>query len=620
MGWIDIEGVPLHAWSFETFFRIGKKWGEMLNIEDTSVASFGRKRVCILTKNPVSILESFKIIVKGKVFMIRAKELFTWSPTFSVNKESICTSDDESVQSEMHILKQSYLSEEEEGEFKSNDVEGVAETIFGENSASAKCFSEEPVKQNSEDPFKIYDLLKKNKSRVEPQVSSPSLSHPPGFSPVGHEAKSDKAHDFGEAIEVPGIDPSPQIDAEVLNAPQMVRMEVPNGSVGQSVESKGGSVLGVLEEVIRVGQAMGFSMEGLGSKTKKEWIKELCNNHKLSFIAIQETKMEKMSHMDVKFMWGNCNYDFVHSDSLGNSGGILCIWESSIFKKDYTTISDNFVAVYGTWIPCNVKVLLISIYAPQQPAHKRDLWEYMSTLLGRWSGEVIIMGDFNEVRFKEERRGSGFNQSGARVFNQFITSSGLVDVKLEGFSFTWSYSSATKMIKLNRFLVFDDHRPILLRDTQLDFGPTPFRFYHSWFSYEGFDEMVEQNWRSFSHSDSNGMIRFKKKLQEIKSIIRIWIKDKRATLSNLKHAIENELRDIDKELDFGYVSNTYLARRLELKGQLHEIEYKEAADFVQKSKVRWAIEGNENLRFFHGIYNTSCFRIMYDVNKVTIYF
>ncbi|GJY78973.1 RNA-directed DNA polymerase, eukaryota [Tanacetum coccineum] len=491
IAWIDIEGVPLHAWSFETFFRIGKKWGEMLNIEDTSVASFGRKRVCILTKIPVSILESFKIIVKGKVFMIRAKELFTWSPTFSVNKESICTSDDESVQSEMHILKQSYLSEEEEGEFKSNDVEGVAEIIFGENSASAKCF-------------------------------------------MGHEAKSDKAHDFGEAIEVSGIDPSPQIDAEVLNAPQMVRMEVPNGSVGQSVESKGGSVLGVLEEVIRVGQAMGFSMEG-------------------------------------------CEKDI--QDIIGKQGDDL-------------------------------------------PAHKRDLWEYMSTLLGRWSGEVIIMGDFNEVRFKEERRGSGFNQSGARVFNQFITSSGLVDVKLEGFSFTWSHPSATKMSKLDRFLVSDgiislfpsitalcldrhlsDHRPILLRDIQLDFGPTLFWFYHSWFSYDGFDEMVEQNWRSFSHSDTNGMIRFKKKLQELKSIIRIWIKDKRATLSNLKHAIEIELRDIDKELDSGYVSDTYLARRLELKGQLHEIKDKEAADFIQKSKVRWVIEGDENSRFFHGIIN-----------------
>ncbi|GKB81078.1 RNA-directed DNA polymerase, eukaryota, partial [Tanacetum coccineum] len=92
-------------------------------------------------------------------------------------------------------------------------------------------------------------------------------------------------------------------------------------------------------------------------------------------------------------------------------------------------------------------------------------------------------------------------------------------------------------------------------------------------------------------------------VQELKSIIRIWIKDKQATLSNLKHAIEIELRDIDKELDFGYVLDTYLARRLELKGQLHEIKDKEAADFVQKSKVRWAIEGDENSRFFHGIIN-----------------
>ncbi|GKD05282.1 RNA-directed DNA polymerase, eukaryota, partial [Tanacetum coccineum] len=613
IAWVDIEGVPIRAWSVETFSRIGKKWGELLNIEDTSVATFGRKRVCILTKNPVSILESFKIIVKGKVFMIRAKELFTWSPNFLTNKETECSSDDESVQSEMHILKHSNLSEEEEGEFKSNDVEGVAETIFGGNSVSDKRHSEEPVTLESGDPFKIYELLNKNKSRVESQVPSPSLSHPPGFSPVGHESKLDKVHENGEVNEGPGVDSLAQNDVESVKSPQLVRMEGSSGSVGQRVESKGGSVLGVLEEVIRVGQAMGFSMEG-------------CEKDIQNIIGKQgddlETKMDAMSHMDVKFMWGNSNYDFVCSDSLGSSGGILCIWEPSIFKKDNVTISDNFVAIYGTWLTNNVKVLLISVYAPQQPAYKRVLWEYLSTLLGRWNGEVIIMGDFNEVRRKEERRGSVFNQSGARFFNQFITTSGLVDVKLEGFSFTWSHPSATKMSKLDRFLVSDgiillfpsitalcldrhlsDHRPILLREILLDFGPTPFRFYHSWFSYDGFDEMVEKTWRSFSYSDTNGMIRFKKKLQDLKSSIRLWVKDKRASLSSLKHDIVSELREIDKELDSGLVSDEQLARRLDLKGQLHDINDKEASDRFQKSKVRWAIEGDENSSFFHGIIN-----------------
>nr|GFA37504.1 nucleotide-binding alpha-beta plait domain-containing protein [Tanacetum cinerariifolium] len=207
IAWVDIEGVPIRAWSVETFSRIGK------------------------------------------------------------NGETECSSDDESIQSENHILKHSNLSEEEEGEFKSNDVEGVAETIFGDNSVSDKRHSEESVVQELGDPFKIFELLNENKSRVEPQVPSPSLSHPPGFSPVG-----------------PGVDSLAQNDAEVVKSPQLVRMKGSSGSVGQNVESKGGSILGVLEE----------------------------------------------------------------------------------------------------------------------PAYKRVLWKYLSTLLGRWNGEVIIMGDFNEVRRKEE--------------------------------------------------------------------------------------------------------------------------------------------------------------------------------------------------------------------------
>ncbi|GJZ47187.1 RNA-directed DNA polymerase, eukaryota [Tanacetum coccineum] len=240
----------------------------------------------------------------------------------------------------------------------------------------------------------------------------------------------------------------------------------------------------------------------------------------------------------------------------------------------------------------------------------------------RWNGEAILMGDFNEVRSRDERRGSWFNPSGARDFNHFISSSGLVDVKLEGYSFTWSHPSATKMSKLDRFLVSDgvvslfpsisalcldrhlsDHRPILLREVQLDFGPIPFRFYHSWFSYDGFDELVEQTWRSFSHSDRNGMIRFRKKLQDLKITIRQWIKDKRMHLSSSKQAIHDELTAIDKELDCGMATDTSLARRQELKRQLQDIKVKEDVDSIQKSKVKWAIEGDENSSFFHGIIN-----------------
>nr|GFB60216.1 hypothetical protein [Tanacetum cinerariifolium] len=91
---------------------------------------------------------------------------------------------------------------------------------------------------------------------------------------------------------------------------------------------------------------------------------------------------------------------------------------ATVFKKDYATILDNFVAIYGTWLPSNSK----------QVSRKWLLWDYVSTLIDRWNGEVVVLGDFNEA-------------------------SGLVDVKMEGYTFTWSHPSGSKMSKLDRFLV-----------------------------------------------------------------------------------------------------------------------------------------------------------------------
>ncbi|GJW88226.1 hypothetical protein Tco_0163566 [Tanacetum coccineum] len=54
--WVDIEGVLIHAWTRNTFLKIGSKWGEVMEVDDENDDLFARKRLCIRTKHSSNIL------------------------------------------------------------------------------------------------------------------------------------------------------------------------------------------------------------------------------------------------------------------------------------------------------------------------------------------------------------------------------------------------------------------------------------------------------------------------------------------------------------------------------------------------------------------------------------
>nr|GEZ46667.1 RNA-directed DNA polymerase, eukaryota [Tanacetum cinerariifolium] len=428
------------------------------------------------------------LLIRSSLDEERAKELFVWSPVFKDVAEVVYYSDDESVkgadENNVKTSKQVNLDAE-------SDVEGVSETYFGEHDDNLGN-DQDPIqrlneKETSNDPFNVYDLLKKHdKGEVNSGLDT-SFPYPPRFTPEKDNLNID-------VQEVKGTD------------------QAKSHSRSEGLCSSG-SILEVLDDMIKVGQTMGFSMEGcLGSKAKKEWIRELDIKHRVNFLTFQETKMDSISAMDVKLLWGNYNFDQVFSEDVGNSGGILCSWDSNVFHKEQHIISDNFIALYGTWNANKAKLLMISIYGPQSAT----------------------------VRCMEDRMGSVFNMQWANEFNNFISNSGLVEVQLEGYSFTWSHPLATKMSKLDRFLVTEglvslfphisgicldrhlsDYRPILLREVITDYGAMPFGMYHSWFSLHGFEQMVTHTWNSIVLDDRNGMVRFKKKMQFLKKEIQV---------------------------------------------------------------------------------------------------
>ncbi|GKA33399.1 gypsy type transposase [Tanacetum coccineum] len=231
------------------------------------------------------------------------------------------------------------------------------------------------------------------------------------------------------------------------------------------------------------------------------------------------------------------------------------------------------------WLATDSYLLFMSVYSPQDMPHKRNLWAYMMGIINCWHGEVVVMGDFNEVRFDSERHGSTFYASNAAEFNTFIINSHLIDVPLGGNSFTWSDKHASKMSKLDRFLVsvgllalflnlsglilcrhISDHKLIILKESHMDYGPTPFRLFYSWFLEQDLPYVVEYSLNNDGVHASNATILFKNKLKSLKLTLKIWSIQKKSIKEHDRIFPRRFSADSSHDLE-GDISNDDIKRR-----------------------------------------------------------
>ncbi|GJT35363.1 RNA-directed DNA polymerase, eukaryota [Tanacetum coccineum] len=465
------------------------------------------------------------------------------------------------------------------------NVTGLKSRVSHYNSKSDDELSNEGLKwyrrNSSEDPFNIYDLLDKKKSAYcDIPNSDDTLKYPPGFTP---ETDVDAQKNASKVLDMEGDNSGHKV--QDVEQESVTKNNSPLNSYKNDTERStcsghfkkcdiprsGGSILQLMEELIKVGQTMGYNMEGCITN-----IGDIINSQG----ANDETKMEDIELFNIKLCWGNFGFEFVHSPSVGNSGGILCIWDPRLFRKLNSTISDYFVIIQGEWAPNGKKLIIISVYAPQELREKKMLWDYLILVLKSWNGDVIIMGDFNEVRTQDERHGSIFNAHGADAFNLFISSAGLEEVPLDGCKFTWCHKSGSKMSKLDRFLISEgllnscpnissitlyrylsDHRPILMRD----------RFECHINVYE--------------------------KIKYLKEKIRMWVKANKGNSKSHKQCLQEELSKIDLLLDKGEGNSTLISKRMENLKSIQDFVKLDTMELAQKAKIKWAIEGDENSKF-----------------------
>ncbi|GJW08293.1 hypothetical protein Tco_1570716 [Tanacetum coccineum] len=143
--------------------------------------------------------------------------------------------------------------------------------------------------------------------------------------------------------------------------------------------------------------------------------------------------------------------------------------------------------------------------------------------------------------------------------------------------FTWMNKADSKLRMIDCFLISDgvlqahlgmhvtaldrswsDHNPILLHRKKSDFVPVLLKKFHSWFDRIDFDDIVKEAW------------------------------------SNI----------IEEKIDAGCANDEDRALCVNRLQELDGLEKLESMYLVQKARVKWEVEGDENSKFLHGIINS----------------
>jgi hypothetical protein len=286
---------------------------------------------------------------------------------------------------------------------------------------------------------------------------------------------------------------------------------------------------------------IGWNCRGLGSPSAIPDLKYLARHYNPDLLFLSETLVHRSKIEALHYLLG---FDFCFSvDCTGRSGGLALFWRTS-FNCQIANYSNNHISVdvsdsvHGVW-------RFTGYYGYPEGGRRQAAWDFLKLLANQFAGPWCIMGDFNDIMDASEKRGRNLRSNWLiNGFRQAVLDSGLVDVPVEGYPFTWFKSLGTSRAveeRLDRALantgwsnIFptttlenlaapsSDHYPILLNRCPVKrphMHKHSFRYENAWYPEPGFKELVTDAWHMHS---TNSVV---SKLSSCAADMVVWSKD-----------------------------------------------------------------------------------------------
>ncbi|KAH0664989.1 hypothetical protein KY285_026195 [Solanum tuberosum] len=189
---------------------------------------------------------------------------------------------------------------------------------------------------------------------------------------------------------------------------------------------------------IRVHTASHLNIRGLNKPYKQEELKLFMRENNVSIIAILEHKIKEGLANKI-FQKVAPGWRYEGNYAYTTKGRIWILWD----PKYMDCVVGSKTAQY---IQTNIKVkgsgiafVFVAIYGLHTIHDRLGLWEDIRGLVATTQGPVLSMGDYNAILRAEDRpQGSQVQDIEVKDFNEFLSDTGMHELKIVGGTYTWS--------------------------------------------------------------------------------------------------------------------------------------------------------------------------------------